>query len=80
MIGADSQSLPETGFRDETTWGWGLGMAYGGKWIVGKNWIVEVYTGLGYTNLWDTPDESWLFEYWDWWFYPRMGVTLGKRF
>ena len=81
MIGADTQALADTGYRENTEWGFGFGMAYGGKWVLGNNWIAEVYVGVGYTNLWDIPDEASLFgDLFDLWVYPRFGVTLGKRF
>ena len=82
MLGADHQALPDTGYREETTWGIGAGLAYGAKWLLRHSWVVEAYVGLGLTNLWDTPDEGGLFGdwEWDWFFYPRFGFTIGKRF
>ena len=81
MIGADLQALPDTGYREQTDWGFGFGMAYGGKWALGNNWMAEVYVGAGYTNLWDTPEDGGLFgNLFDFWFYPRWGITLAKRF
>lgn len=83
MLGADSQALPDTGYREETAWGVGAGMAYGAKWHLPRSWVIEAYVGIGFTNLWDTPDEGGgLFGDWDWdwFFYPRFGATIGKRF
>lgn len=81
MLGADTQALPDTGYRGNTEWGFGLGMAYGGKWVLGNNWVAEVYVGFGYTDLWDTPDEGYLFDdLFDNWVYPRFGINIGKRF
>lgn len=81
MVGADTQALAETGYREDTEWGFGFGMAYGGKWVFGRNWLAEVCIGVGYTDLWDTPDEGTLFDdLFDFWVYPRFGLTIGKRF
>ena len=53
--------------REETTTGAGLGMALGWKYLTRNNWVGELYFGAGRDFINDGA-------------YPRMGITIGKRF
>ncbi len=69
-----SQRHVESGFfRDEKKGGFGvgLGVGIGGKFMTKSGWIGEIYTGVAKTVI-NTED---LISY-----YPRVGITLGKRF
>jgi hypothetical protein len=52
---------------EENVMGAGLGLAIGWKYISQNNWVGEVYTGLGRDFINDGA-------------YPRLGITIGKRF
>lgn len=54
-------------FHSENVFGAGLGMAFGWKYLTVNNWIAEVYFGAGRDFINDDA-------------YPRMGITIGKRF
>ncbi len=54
-------------WNEENVMGAGLGLAIGWKYISQNNWVGEVYTGLGRDLINDGA-------------YPRMGITIGKRF
>ncbi|MAO10369.1 MAG: hypothetical protein CMC07_05675 [Flavobacteriaceae bacterium] len=65
---------PNTGYvnvRNETELGLGLGMSVGGKFVTKKGWMVELVGGLG-RNFANSDMLSEL--------YPRLGVSIGKRF
>lgn len=47
--------------------GAGLGLAVGWKALTKNNWVAEVYTGLGRDFILDSA-------------YPRLGITVGRRF
>ena len=55
----------------ENVFGWGLGIAVGGKFLTSNNWVFEVVAGLGrnFINT-DYIDDL----------YPRLGISIGKRF
>ena len=55
----------------ENVFGWGLGIAVGGKFLTSNNWVFEVVAGLG-RNFINTDEISDL--------YPRLGISIGKRF
>lgn len=56
-------------FKNETAFG--LGIAVGGKFLSKRNWIGELHIGLGRTLInEDNTTEA----------YPRIGISLGKRF
>ena len=55
---------------EESRIGLGLGIAVGGKFILKENWSVEIYGGLG-RNFIDNRTTD---------VYPRVGITLGRRF
>jgi len=55
------------GSRSETETGAGLGMALGWKYLTRNNWVGELYFGAGRDFVNDGA-------------YPRMGITIGKRF
>ncbi len=56
---------------NQSAWGLGLGTALGGKFITYKGWVAELCGGLGrnFVNL-DRLSEV----------YPRVGISIGKRF
>lgn len=54
-------------WKEESVMGAGLGLAVGWKYISQNNWVGEVYTGLGRDFINDGA-------------YPRLGITIGKRF
>ncbi|NNK81944.1 MAG: DUF3575 domain-containing protein [Flavobacteriaceae bacterium] len=56
-------------FKNET--GFGLGIAVGGKFLSKRNWIGELHLGLGRTLI----NEDKIAEA-----YPRVGISIGKRF
>lgn len=65
---------PNTGYGNVTTEnkiGLGLGMAVGGKFVTKKGWIAELVGGLGRNFA----NSDMLSEV-----YPRVGVSIGKRF
>lgn len=53
--------------EEKNVMGGGLGLALGWKYLTARNWVGEIYLGLGrdFVN-----DEA----------YPRLGVSIGKRF
>ena len=55
------------GSREETATGAGLGLAVGWKYLTRNNWVGEIYFGGGrdFVNVGA---------------YPRMGLTIGRRF
>ena len=55
------------GSRSETEMGAGLGLALGWKYLTRNNWVGELYFGAGRDFVNDGA-------------YPRMGITIGKRF
>jgi len=71
----DYITYPEGGYyssiADENLFGWGIGIAVGGKFMTSNNWIFEVVAGLGrnFINT-DYIDDL----------YPRLGISIGKRF
>ncbi|PVW17059.1 hypothetical protein [Marixanthomonas spongiae] len=65
---------PDYGYNNasiESKFGLGLGMAVGGKFITKKGWIAELVGGLG-RNFSNTEVLSEV--------YPRLGISIGKRF
>ena len=56
---------------DDTKIGWGLGIAVGGKFLTKNGFIGEIYVGGGrnFINT-DKIDGG----------YPRVGISIGKRF
>ncbi len=48
-------------------WSGGAGLGLGAKWIMGNNWVGEVLFGFGK----DFSNSS---------YYPRLGISIGKRF
>lgn len=60
-----------TSFQQEDEFGAGLGIAVGGKFLTKKGWIGELSLGIGRVFVNKYFDES---------FYPRIGITIGKRF
>lgn len=55
----------------DTEFGAGLGLAIGGKFITRKQWIAELFLGLGRNFVNNTlVSEA----------YPRIGISIGKRF
>ncbi len=54
--------------HEVTETGAGLGLALGWKFVTKGNWIGQVYVGAG-RNFADGPNV-----------YPRLGITIGKRF
>lgn len=54
-------------WTDKNTFGAGLGMAFGWKYLTTNNWVAEVYFGAGRDFINNNA-------------YPRMGITIGKRF
>ena len=58
-------------YAEETRFTAGLGVAAGVKFLTAKNWVGEVYLGFGrYLSSDSNLDLG----------YPRLGITLGKRF
>jgi len=58
-------------YRSNNETGFGLGLAVGGKLLSKNNWIGELYLGLGRTLInEDKTAEA----------YPRVGISIGKRF
>jgi hypothetical protein len=55
------------GSREETATGAGLGLAVGWKYLTRNNWVGEIYFGGGRDFVNDGA-------------YPRMGLTIGRRF
>jgi hypothetical protein len=55
------------GTREETATGAGLGLALGWKYLTRNNWVGEFYFGAGRDFVNDGA-------------YPRMGLTIGRRF
>jgi hypothetical protein len=53
----------------EYEFGFGLGIAIGGKFVTTSGFVFDVYTGLG-RNLLESDGQV----------YPRLGLTIGKRF
>jgi len=67
---ADDELFYENGVygsREETATGAGLGLALGWKYLTRNNWVGEIYFGGGRDFVNDGA-------------YPRMGITIGKRF
>ena len=54
-------------WKEESVMGVALGLPVGWKYISQNNWVGEVYTGLGRDFINDGA-------------YPRLGITIGKRF
>lgn len=54
-------------WTDEKVFGTGLGLAFGWKYLSANNWVADVYFGAGRDFVNDSA-------------YPRMGITIGKRF
>ncbi len=54
---------------EENKFGFGLGIAVGGKFVTTSGFVFDVYTGLG-RNLLESDGQV----------YPRLGLTIGKRF
>ena len=82
MLGSNTEVLEDIGDGNNTAWDLGGGMAYGAKWVFGRNWGVEAYAGLGVTtNLYEDPKPQYFF---DWTtgelVYPRCGISVIKRF
>ncbi|MDG1570952.1 hypothetical protein OZ410_01380 [Robiginitalea sp. M366] len=55
--------------EETTSLAFGMGAAAGGKFLSGSGWIGEVYIGVG-RYFQDTYE----------WGYPRVGITVGRRF
>lgn len=55
---------------NEFTTGAGLGLALGWKYISKNNWVGEIYTGVGRNFIKNDYNEA----------YPRIGISIGKRF
>ncbi|GLB53162.1 hypothetical protein NBRC110019_22020 [Neptunitalea chrysea] len=62
--------LMGTFYKEENKLGYGVGIAVGGKFMTRSNWVAELYTGVG-RNFVDSENYQ---------FYPRAGITIGKRF
>ncbi len=55
--------------HEENKFGFGLGIAVGGKFVTTSGFVFDVYAGLG-RNLLESDGQV----------YPRLGLTIGKRF
>ncbi len=64
----DSESSGYSGYRKETKFGAGFGLALGWKYVSTNNWVGEVYLGGGRDLA--NSDQG----------YARFGVSIGKRF
>jgi hypothetical protein len=55
--------------HEENKFGFGLGIAVGSKFVTTSGFVFDVYAGLG-RNLLESDGQA----------YPRLGLTIGKRF
>jgi len=71
LIGRDTEEIDyvngDTYLRTENSIGAGLGLALGWKYLTGNNWVGELYFGAGRDFVNDDA-------------YPRLGISIGKRF
>ncbi len=71
LYNADKEELdynhPTPQWEEKNVMSAGLGLAVGWKYLSQNNWVGEVYTGLGR----ELNDDG---------AYPRLGITIGKRF
>ena len=64
-----SSSPVEFDNHEENKFGFGLGIAVGSKFVTTSGFVFDVYAGLG-RNLLESDGQA----------YPRLGLTIGKRF
>jgi len=69
--------LRESSLNDSSDWGLGIGLGLGAKFNIKKTWIIDVVAGGG-SNSSQEPcgDSSLCFPD----VYPRLGISIGKRF
>ena len=71
LFSAENDNINEGVIKGDTEFGFGLGLAIGGKFLTKSNWTGELLLGLGRTFINDESVPG---------AYPRVGVSIGKRF
>jgi hypothetical protein len=71
FVEGNAAFFSERTFESDTEFGAGLGLAVGSKFITKRNWIAEVFFGLG-RNFSSGDGQSDV--------YPRLGILIGKRY
>lgn len=58
----------------------GLGLALGCKFLSRKNWATEIFGGLGHNFIYYDEFDEFGATSWNQILYPRIGISIGKRF